>query len=60
VSQVLLNLEFPVSHRGYPAACSTYSDDDAWYPHAMAAATCNSAAPYSTGKADYALMFNRI
>jgi hypothetical protein len=35
MSQVLLNLEFPVRHRDYPAACSTYSRDDAWYPHAM-------------------------
>ena len=35
MSQVLVNLEFLVRHRDYPAARSTYSCYDAWYSHAM-------------------------
>jgi hypothetical protein len=69
VKQILPILEFPVRQLCYSAVCSTYSRDDAWYPHTMAAALRSSAAPRSTGRAGYgaesidrrcALIINRV
>jgi hypothetical protein len=37
----------------YSAACSTYSPNDAWYSHAMAAAICNSTTRCSTNRIGY-------
>jgi hypothetical protein len=37
----------------YSAACSMYSPNDAWYSHAMAAATCNSTTRCFTNRIGY-------